>query len=206
MKDRSPDPSSVLRRDPESKRKRSPGRPRSGPWRTIAGGRILLTGFRATTCPDLPMSEVTQILSAIEQGDPSAAAQLLPLVDTELRQLAAQRLSQEKPGQTLQATALVFLCLAGRIRKGDPSCASVFSRRAGWHADLDPAARSADNPCSGMMRRSGGNHEAKPDCVACSCQRQHPGKRGTAWRFDQQPGGVRQAQPAALAASWTRAD
>src|SRR5437773_7795766 len=53
------------------------------------------------------MSEVTRILSAIEQGDPHAAAQLLPLVYDELRQLAAQRLAQEKPGQTLQATALV---------------------------------------------------------------------------------------------------
>jgi RNA polymerase sigma factor (TIGR02999 family) len=53
------------------------------------------------------MSEVTRILSAIEQGDPSAASQLLPLVYDELRQLAAQKLAQEKPGQTLQATALV---------------------------------------------------------------------------------------------------
>ena len=53
------------------------------------------------------MSDVTQILSAIEQGDPSAAAQLLPLVYDELRRLAAQKLAQEKPGQTLQATALV---------------------------------------------------------------------------------------------------
>src|SRR5262245_41631488 len=52
------------------------------------------------------MSEVTRILSAIEQGDPSAAEQLLPLVYDELRQLAAQKLAQEKPGQTLQATAL----------------------------------------------------------------------------------------------------
>jgi RNA polymerase sigma factor (TIGR02999 family) len=53
------------------------------------------------------MSDVTRILSAIEQGDPSAAEQLLPLVYDELRKLAAQRLAQEKPGQTLQATALV---------------------------------------------------------------------------------------------------
>jgi RNA polymerase sigma factor (TIGR02999 family) len=53
------------------------------------------------------MSEVTRILSAIEQGDPHAAAQLLPLVYEELRQLAAQKLAQENPGQTLQATALV---------------------------------------------------------------------------------------------------
>jgi RNA polymerase sigma factor (TIGR02999 family) len=53
------------------------------------------------------MSEVTRILSAIEQGDPSAAEQLLPLVYEELRRLAAQRLAQEQPGQTLQPTALV---------------------------------------------------------------------------------------------------
>ena len=62
------------------------------------------------------MSDVTRILSAIEQGDPKAAEQLLPLVYDELRRLAAQRLVQEKPGQTLQATALVheaYLRLVG---------------------------------------------------------------------------------------------
>jgi RNA polymerase sigma factor (TIGR02999 family) len=53
------------------------------------------------------MTDVTQILSQIEQGDPSAAEQLLPLVYDELRKLAAAKLSQENPGQTLQATALV---------------------------------------------------------------------------------------------------
>src|SRR5215510_16467086 len=53
------------------------------------------------------MSDVTGILSAIEAGDPRAAERLLPLVYDELRKLAAQRLAQEKPGQTLQATALV---------------------------------------------------------------------------------------------------
>src|SRR5215469_10391810 len=53
------------------------------------------------------MSEVTRILSAIDQGDPKAPEQLLPLVYDELRKLAAQRLGAEKPGQTLQATALV---------------------------------------------------------------------------------------------------
>jgi RNA polymerase sigma factor (TIGR02999 family) len=53
------------------------------------------------------MTDVTRILTAIEQGDPSAAEQLLPLVYDELRKLAAQKLAQEKPGQTLQATALV---------------------------------------------------------------------------------------------------
>jgi RNA polymerase sigma factor (TIGR02999 family) len=53
------------------------------------------------------MSEVTRILSALEQGDPRAAAQLLPLVYDELRKLAAQKMAQEPPGQTLQATGLV---------------------------------------------------------------------------------------------------
>ncbi len=53
------------------------------------------------------MSDVTQILSHIEQGDSAAAEQLLPLVYEELRQLAAARMAQENPGQTLQATALV---------------------------------------------------------------------------------------------------
>jgi RNA polymerase sigma factor (TIGR02999 family) len=53
------------------------------------------------------MTDVTQILNAIEQGDPSAAVQLLPLVYDELRKLAAQKMAQENPGQTLQATGLV---------------------------------------------------------------------------------------------------
>ena len=53
------------------------------------------------------MNEVTRILSGIEAGDPHAAEQLLPLVYDELRKLAAQKLAQEKPGQTIQATALV---------------------------------------------------------------------------------------------------
>lgn len=55
----------------------------------------------------LSMTDVTRILSAIERGDPQAAERLLPLVYDELRKLAAQKLAQEKPGQTLQATALV---------------------------------------------------------------------------------------------------
>ncbi len=62
------------------------------------------------------MNEVTRILIAIEQGTPQAAEQLLPLVYDELRRLAAQKLAQEKPGQTLQATALVheaYLRLVG---------------------------------------------------------------------------------------------
>src|SRR5215475_6148160 len=64
------------------------------------------------------MTEVTRILSAIEEGDPSAAEHLLPLVYDELRKLAAQRLSQEKPGQTLDATALVHEAYL-RLVEGD---------------------------------------------------------------------------------------
>ena len=63
------------------------------------------------------MSDVTRILSAFEQGDPVAAEKLLPLVYDELRMLAAARLAQEKPGQTLQATALVheaYVRMVGR--------------------------------------------------------------------------------------------
>ena len=62
------------------------------------------------------MSDVTRILSAIDSGDPHAAGQLLPLVYDELRRLAAQKLAREKPGQTLEATALVheaYLRLVG---------------------------------------------------------------------------------------------
>ena len=62
---------------------------------------------RSQTAPNQPMSEVTQILDQIQRGDPAAAADLLPLVYRELRQLARHRLSKEKAGQTLQPTALV---------------------------------------------------------------------------------------------------
>jgi RNA polymerase sigma factor (TIGR02999 family) len=70
------------------------------------------------------MSDVTRILSAIEQGDPHAAEQLLPLVYDELRKLAAQKLAQERPGQTLEATALVHeaylrLVDVGRVQQWD---------------------------------------------------------------------------------------
>src|SRR3989440_7057018 len=66
------------------------------------------------------MNEVTRILSAIEQGDPNAAQQLLPLVYNELRRLAAQKLAKEKPGQTLQATALVHEAYMRLVGSQDP--------------------------------------------------------------------------------------
>ena len=67
------------------------------------------------------MSEVTRILNAIEHGDLHAASQLLPLVYDELRKLAAQKVAQEKPGQTLQATALVHEAYLRLVASGDAS-------------------------------------------------------------------------------------
>ena len=66
------------------------------------------------------MNEVTQVLSAIDSGDPQAAEQLLPLVYDELRKLAAQKLAHEKPGQTLQATALVHEAYLRLVGGHDP--------------------------------------------------------------------------------------
>jgi RNA polymerase sigma factor (TIGR02999 family) len=79
------------------------------------------------------MSDVTRILNAIERGDAKAADELLPLVYEELRLLAAQRLSQEKPGQTLQATALVheaYIRLVGNEAQGWDSRGHFFAAAA----------------------------------------------------------------------------
>jgi RNA polymerase sigma factor (TIGR02999 family) len=84
------------------------------------------------------MTEVTQILSAIEQGDPQAACQLLPLVYDELRKLASQRLAQEKPGQTLQATALVH---EAYLRLVDRSEAQHWNSRGHFFAAAAEAMR-----------------------------------------------------------------
>ena len=84
------------------------------------------------------MSEVTRILSAIEQGDPHAAEQLLPLVYDELRKLAAQKLSQEKPGQTLEATALVH---EAYLRLVDSHQAQQWNSRGHFFAAAAEAMR-----------------------------------------------------------------
>src|SRR6476620_4290258 len=84
------------------------------------------------------MSEVTRILSAIEQGDPHAAAELLPLVYDELRKLAAQKLAQEKPGQTLQATALVH---EAYVRLVDVDKAQHWNNRGHFFAAVAEAMR-----------------------------------------------------------------
>ncbi len=84
------------------------------------------------------MSELTRVLCAIEQGDPLAAEQLLPLVYNELRQLAAQKLAQEKPGQTLQATALVH---EAYLRLVDVAKAPQWSSRGHFFAAAAEAMR-----------------------------------------------------------------
>jgi RNA polymerase sigma factor (TIGR02999 family) len=79
------------------------------------------------------MSDVTRILSAIERGDPKAAEQLLPLVYEELRQLAAQKLVQEQPGQTLQATALVHEAYLRLVASGDASASGELRWNSRGH-------------------------------------------------------------------------
>jgi RNA polymerase sigma factor (TIGR02999 family) len=81
------------------------------------------------------MSDVTRILNAIDQGDPDAADQLLPLVYGELRQLAAQKIAWEKPGQTLDATALVHEAYLRLV--GDPQ----FANRGHFFAAAGEAMR-----------------------------------------------------------------
>jgi RNA polymerase sigma factor (TIGR02999 family) len=84
------------------------------------------------------MSDVSAILSQIEQGDPHAAEQLLPLVYTELRKLAANRIAREKPGQTLQATALVH---DAYIRLVDTKNAQHWNSRGHFFAAAAEAMR-----------------------------------------------------------------
>ena len=95
------------------------------------------------------MSEVTLILSAIEQGDPHAAEQLLPLVYEELRNLAALKLAQEKPGQTLQATALVH---EAYLRLVDVETAQRWNSRGHFFA---AAAEAMRRILVGTARRKG---------------------------------------------------
>src|SRR5947209_11438197 len=104
------------------------------------------------------MTEVTRILSVLEQGDLSAAEQLLPLVYDELRRLAAQKLAQEQPGQTLQATALVH---EAYLRLVDVNQAQHWDSRAHFFAAaaeamrriLVDAARRKDSLKRGAGRR-----------------------------------------------------
>jgi RNA polymerase sigma factor (TIGR02999 family) len=105
------------------------------------------------------MSEVTRILSAIDNGDPRAAEQLLPLVYDELRKLAAYKLAQEKPGQTLQATALVH---EAYLRLVDVDQSPSWNSRGHFFAAaaeamrrilIDQARRKASDKAGGKRRR-----------------------------------------------------
>jgi RNA polymerase sigma factor (TIGR02999 family) len=104
------------------------------------------------------MSEVTVILAAIEQGDPRAASELLPLVYNELRRLAAQKLAHEKPGDTLEPTALVheaYLRLVGERRSSSPP----WDSRGHFFAAAAEAMRRilVENARRKRSRKRGGN-------------------------------------------------
>jgi RNA polymerase sigma factor (TIGR02999 family) len=102
------------------------------------------------------MSEVTRILSAIEQGDPHAAAQLLPLVYDELRRLAAQKLAREPSGQTLQATALVH---EAYLRLVETEQAQHWNSRGHFFAAAAEAMRRilVDNARRKQSQKRGGD-------------------------------------------------
>jgi RNA polymerase sigma factor (TIGR02999 family) len=104
------------------------------------------------------MTEVTRILDAIVQGDPQAAAQLLPLVYDELRRLAAQKLAQEAPGQTLQATALVH---EAYLRLVDASKAQDWNGRGHFFAAAAEAMRRilVENARRKRALRRGGDRQ-----------------------------------------------
>ncbi len=119
------------------------------------------------------MSDVTRILSAIEQGDPLAAEQLLPLVYDELRKLAAFKLTQEKPGQTLQATALVHdaylrLVDAAKIQRWD-------SRGHFFAAAAEAMRRILLNRARDKKRakRGGGRHRVDLDQIEIALDTNH---------------------------------
>jgi RNA polymerase sigma factor (TIGR02999 family) len=104
------------------------------------------------------MHDITRILSAIEQGDPRASEQLLPLVYRELQQLAQQRLAREKPGQTLQATALVH---EAYLRLVDGQEAQGWERRGHFFAAAAEAMRRilVENARRKAAERHGGRLE-----------------------------------------------
>lgn len=109
------------------------------------------------------MSDVTQILSAIENGVPSAAEQLLPLVYNELRRLATAKLAQEKPGQTLQATALVH---EAYLRLVDVEKAQHWDSRGHFFAAAAEAMRRILVDAArvkGSLRRGGGEQRLTID-------------------------------------------
>jgi len=116
------------------------------------------------------MSDVTHILSAIEAGDPHAAERLLPLVYDELRKLAAAKLAQEKPGQTLQATALVHEAYLRLVEGGRRGSSPPWSGRGHFFAAAAEAMRRIlveQARQKGRIRHGGGLRRADlPDVEA----------------------------------------
>jgi RNA polymerase sigma factor (TIGR02999 family) len=104
------------------------------------------------------MTDVTRVLNAIEQGDPQASAELLPLVYDELRKLAAQKMAQEAPGQTLQATALVH---EAYLRLVDVKQAQQWNSRGHFFAAAAEAMRRilVENARHKRRLKRGGNCE-----------------------------------------------
>jgi RNA polymerase sigma factor (TIGR02999 family) len=103
------------------------------------------------------MSEITRILSAIEQGDPHAADQLLPLVYDELRRLAAQKMAREAPGQTLQPTALIH---EAYLRLVGPANVQHWNSRGHFYAAAAESMRRilVENARRKKALRRGGDH------------------------------------------------
>src|SRR5437762_3039649 len=133
-------------------------------------GTTLARGLRSAPAGGMLscMSDVTRILSAIEQGDPHAASQLLPLVYDELRKLAAARLAQEAPGQTLQPTALVH---EAYLRLVGPADAAKWDNRGHFFAAAAEAMRRilVDRARRKAAARHGGGLarlELEPDLAA----------------------------------------
>jgi RNA polymerase sigma factor (TIGR02999 family) len=109
------------------------------------------------------MNDVTRILSAVEEGDPLAAEQLLPLVYDELRRLAAQKLARERPGQTLDATALVHEAYLRLVGSDGPAAQERCwsSRRHFFLAAAEAMRRILVDRarCKGRLRHGGGRRQ-----------------------------------------------
>ncbi len=117
---------------------------------------VLVRGIKAGGL--FPMTDVTQILSAIEKGDIQAAERLLPLVYEELRKLASAKMAQEKPGQTLQATALVH---EAYVRLVDGNGASHWNSRGHFFQAAGEAMRRilVENARRKTRKKHGGEHQ-----------------------------------------------
>jgi RNA polymerase sigma factor (TIGR02999 family) len=131
----------------------------------LLAGQLLHSDFAPMMAP---MTDVTRILSAIEQGDRRAAEQLLPLVYDELRKLAAQKMAQESPGQTLQATALVH---DAYLRLVDVPEAQQWDSRRHFFAAAAEAMRRilVESARRKQRQKHGGGRIREPDASEIPC-------------------------------------